>query len=263
MKLKVNEEGYVQLGEGQMPVWIMEDNSEVALDVPSLVADLNKTKGYLEKANSESAGRRKQLEEKEQQLSIWEGIDPEEAKKALTTVKNFDESKYVQAGEVEKIKSAVAQTYEERLEKQKKELQSAIEERDKKLSAKEQSIRRMMVKSVFDGSKYLSSETVLPSDIAFEYFGKYFEVEDKDGDLRVVAKYNGEEVFSKVRPGEIAHPEEALQQIVEKYQFKDNILKSSGASGSGSTGSGGKGSNEPTDLVSAMYPTMKGMKAQD
>lgn len=255
MKVKLNEEGSVLLGEGSMPIWVMEDGSEVELDVPNLVADLNKTKGYLTAAQGESAGRRKEIDGLKEQLVVWEGLDPEEAKKALTTIKNFDESKYVQAGEVEKIKQATAQTYEERIEKQRKELQEAIAERDSKLSQKEQAIRRMMVKSIFDQSKFLSESTVLPPDMAYKSFGDYFEVVEDNNDLRVVAKYNGDEIFSKARPGELATPEEALQQLIDRYPFKDSILKGSGASGSGSTGGGGR-INEPASLEDAFYPTM-------
>jgi Txe/YoeB family toxin of Txe-Axe toxin-antitoxin module len=255
MKVKVNDEGVVVLGSNSMPIWVTEDGSEVEYDVPGLVADLNKTKGYLTEAQRESAGRRKEIDSLKENLVVWEGIDPEEAKKALTTIKNFDESKYVAAGEVEKIKTATAQTYEERIEKQRKELQEAIAERDKKLSAKEQAIRRMMVKSIFDQSKFLSEQTVLPPDMAYKSFGDYFEVVEDNTDLRVVAKYNGDEIFSKARPGELATPEEALMQIIDRYQFKDSILKSSGASGSGSSGSGGK-INEPSSLEDSFYPSM-------
>jgi hypothetical protein len=256
MKVKINEEGTVLLGESSMPIWVMEDGSEIEYDVPNLVQDLNKTKGFLTTAQGESAGRRKEIETLKEQVAAWEGIDPEEAKKALTTIKNFDESKYVAAGEVEKIKAATAQTYEERLEKQRKELQEAISERDSKLTQKEQAIRRMMVKSIFDQSKFLADATVLPPDMAFEYFGKHFEVlTNEENDLRVVAKYNGDEIFSKARPGELATPEEALQQLIDRYPFKDNILKGSGSSGSGASGGSGRVS-EPVSLEDAMYPSM-------
>jgi hypothetical protein len=260
MKVKINEEGTIQLGENSMPVWVMEDGSEIEYDVPNLVNDLNKTKNFLTTAQGESAGRRKEIDTLKEQLGVWEGIDPEEAKKALTTIKNFDESKYVAAGEVEKIKHATAQTYEERIEKQKKELQAAIDERDKRLQQKEQSIRRMMVKSIFDQSKFLAEHTVLPADMAYKSFGDYFEVVEDNNDLRVVAKYNGEEIFSKARPGELATPEEALQQLIDKYAFKDNILKGSGSSGSGSAGGSGRIS-EPTSLEDAFYPSMPKARA--
>jgi hypothetical protein len=255
MKVKLNDEGSVLLGDNSMPIWVMEDGSEIEYDVPNLVADLNKTKGYLTTAQGESAGRRKEIDQLKDQLVVWEGIDPEEARKALTTVKNFDESKYVQAGEVEKIKQATAQTYEERIEKQRKELQDAIAERDAKLTQKEKAIRRMMVKSIFDQSKFLAESTVLPPDMAYKSFGDYFEVLDEGNELRVVAKYNGDEIFSKARPGELATPEEALQQIVDRYQFKDSILKGSGSTGSGASGGTGR-SSEPVNLEDAFYPSM-------
>ena len=68
MKLKLDEKGQVVLENG-LPVWVADDGKEIAYDVPRLVGDLSRV-------NSESAGRRKDIEALNEKLKALEGIDP-------------------------------------------------------------------------------------------------------------------------------------------------------------------------------------------
>src|SRR5258708_2266362 len=48
-------------------------------------------------------------------------------------------------------------------------------------------------------------------------------------------------IFSRVRPGDLADFDEALETLVENYPHRDQIMKGSGASGSGANGGSGSG----------------------
>ncbi|MNJ71514.1 hypothetical protein D3C77_680660 [compost metagenome] len=44
---------------------------------------------------------------------------------------------------------------------------------------------------------------------------------------------NGQKLFSRARPGELASADEAIELLVDAYPHKAHILKSSGANGGG------------------------------
>mgnify|MGYP001057814548 CR=1 FL=1 len=75
MKLKLDENGHVVLKDG-FPVWVADDGTEIAYNVPDLVNKISAV-------NGESAGRRKEIDALTAKLKEFEGIDPEKAKAAF------------------------------------------------------------------------------------------------------------------------------------------------------------------------------------
>ena len=71
----------------------------------------------------------------------------------------------------------------------------------------------------------------IPTEFVRSYFGQNFKIEEG----KVVA-YDGQgnKVFSRTKPGELASFDEALESLVELHPQKDYILKASGNSGGGS-----------------------------
>ena len=97
MKLKLDANGNVVLQDGK-PVYVHDDGKEVAFDAPSTVQTISRL-------NAEAKSHRERAEAAETKLKPLEGItDPVAAMKALETVKNLDDKKLVDAGEVEKVK---------------------------------------------------------------------------------------------------------------------------------------------------------------
>jgi len=250
MKLKMDEDGAIVVSEEGLPVWILDDDTEVAYDVPKVISDL-------QKANNESAGRRKKIEELEAKVKVYDGLDPEAAKKALETVKHLDDKKLLDIGEVEQIKKATGEAYEGKLSELTKTFTIQIDERDGTIKKKDRQINDLLIKGAFESSKYLKEKTTMPPDLANSHFGKYFTVEEVDGALRTVASFNGERLYSKARPGQLADPEEAIEQLVDKYTYRDSILKGVGSTGTGAIPPGGKGGDHPVSVVEIMYPSMK------
>ena len=203
------------------------DGKEIGYDGESLAAKLHEV-------NGESATRRRELKEMKDKFDQFEGIDdPAEAKKALETVANLDAKKLIEAGEVEKVKAeAIAATESQWKAKIQQQYEPALKERDKLKSR----LTNEMIGNRFGQSKFIQEKIAVPSQMVRTYFGKNFTIE---GD-RVIAKHDdGNEIFSTTRPGEKADFDEALEILVERAPFRDEILKGRGKAGTGSKGGGG------------------------
>jgi hypothetical protein len=251
MSMKFDEEGKVVISDNGMPVWIKEEENgevkEIVLDVPKMVRDLNA-------ANGESAGRRKKIEELEQRLQPFEGFDVEAAKKALETVKTYNENQKIQAGKTDEVIKAVEDTYKKQLDEQQRDLTSKLAEKDVLVQKKTKQINDLLVKGIFTSSKYLSENSNLPPEVAFAYFGKNFKVEEKNGVPSAVAYYEDDRmVYSDKVPGTPAETEEALELLIKNCTFRDSILKGSGGSGTGAGSPGGKADETPKSLGEMLY----------
>jgi len=98
-----------------------------------------------------------------------------------------------------------------------------------------QTLNQEMIGGRFARSQFIQEKIAIPADMVESRFGQNFTIEDG----KVVAKDgNGNPVYSKAKPGELADFDEALEILVNQYPNRDNILKGTGASGTGSSGSG-------------------------
>jgi hypothetical protein len=224
MKLKLDDKGAVVVQDDK-PVYIADDGKEIAFDYPATLATISRL-------NGEAKSHRERAEAAEQKIKLFDGIeDPEKARKAIEVVKNLDDKKLIEAGEVEKVRLEAKAAYDEQLKALGKKYQPIIGERD----AFKASLHQEIVGGAFSRSKYIADKLAVPADMIQATFGKSFTIEK---DNKVVAlDSKGERIFSRARPGEIADFDEALETLVEDYPYRDSILKGSGASGSGAGGS--------------------------
>lgn len=221
MKLKTTEiEGatYAEIKDDK-PVYLDDDGKEHVYDAPAM-------RGSLDRLNKALATERDAKEALESRAAAFDGIDPKEALKALKTVKNLDDKKLIDAGEVERVKQETAKSFQEKLDATNKELESL---RTSQANDK--------INVAFSGSKFVKEKLAIPADMAQAFFARNFEY--KDGRINPVDS-NGNPIYSKSNPGDIATFDEALEIIVEQYPHRDSILKGSGQSGSGAEpGEGG------------------------
>lgn len=211
MQLKLNEEGYAEVRDGK-PVYVDDDGKEHTYDAPAM-------RKSLDKLNTDLGETRKAKEAAEQQAQQFADLDPEQARKAMETVKNLDDKKLVDAGEVQKVKDETAKAFQQKLEDAQKEAESL---RNNYASEK--------ISGAFTGSKFVKERLAIPPDMAQAAFAKHFEF--KDG--RITPKdANGNPIYSDSNPGDVASFDEALEKLVSQYQHRDSILKGSGNSGSG------------------------------
>jgi hypothetical protein len=220
MKLKLSSEGNVVVQDGK-PVY--DDNGrDVAFDYDATLATISRL-------NGEAKGHREAKEALEEKLKVFDGLDPESARKALDTVKNLDDKKLIDAGEVERVKKEAQDAYAEQLRNQEKKYKPVVEERDSLKSA----LHQEKISTAFNRSKFIQEKVAIPLDMVQSKFGSNFFFED--GKIKAKGQ-DGNPVYSKANPGNLAEFDEALEILVDSYSFKDNILKGSGASGGGAGG---------------------------
>lgn len=221
MKLKtVTIEGktYAEV-DGDKPIYIHDDGKETPHDAAHTVATISRL-------NGEAKTHREAKEQLEAKFKGFEGIeDPAAAKKALETLKNFDDKKLVDAGEVEKIKLEAIKAVEEKYA-------PIVQERD----AFQSQLHNELIGGGFARSKFIQDNIAVPVDMIQATFGKNFQIEN--GKVVAVGA-DGQKIYSRTRPGEIADFDEALETLVGGYQYKDSILKGSQSQGGGFQGGGG------------------------
>lgn len=230
MKLKTTQidgKTYAEVSEQGLPLYIHDDGKEVAHDAAQTVATITRL-------NGEAKSNRERYEKAESSLAAFAGIeDPIAAKKAVETLKNFDDKKLVDAGEVEKVKAEAIKAVEEKYA-------PIVQERD----ALQNQLHGELIGGGFARSKYIQDNISVPVDMLQNTFKENFKIEDG----KVVAYgADGQKVFSRVRPGEVADFDEALESLVDGYQYKDSILKGSQANGGGFQGGGQ--ANNPKSLA--------------
>jgi hypothetical protein len=225
MKLKtVEKDGktYAEVQDGK-PLYVGDDGKEIAFDAPHTAATI-------QRLNGEAKAHRTAKEAAETKLQAFEGIeDPEAAKKALSTIKNLDDKKLVDAGQVETVRQEAIAAVEAKYK-------PVVEERDRLKG----DLYSEKIGGSFARSKFISDKIAIPSDLVQARFGQNFEV--KDG--KIVAKdANGNPIYSRSKPGEVADFDEALETLVDQYPQKDSILKGANQSGGGSRPSNGGGAD--------------------
>lgn len=241
MPFKTDANGQIVTQEvnGQkLPVFVHPDGKEAAFDGDA-------TLGTITRLNSEAKGHREAKEAAEAALKPFKdaGItDPAAAAKALNTVKNLDDKKLVDAGEVERVKA-------EAIKSVKAEFEPVLAERD----ALKGELYGEKIGGAFARSKFIADKVAIPADLLQASFGKHFTIEGG----KVIAKdANGNQLFSRTRHGEPADFEEALELLVDAYPHKASILKGSGSSGSGAAGGGQSGAGGKRTITRAQFGSM-------
>lgn len=239
MKLQIDTDGHAVVQDGK-PVFVADDGKTVAFDYVATLATIARL-------NGEARTHRERAEAAEASAKLFDGIeDADAARKALATVRNLDDKKLVDAGEVDRVKAEAIKAVEDRYK-------PMIEERDGLKVA----LFNEKIGGSFSRSKFIADKMAIPPDLAQSHFGGAFSVEDG----QVVAKdTTGNRIFSRARPGELANFDEALESLVGAYAHRDSILKGTGASGGGSSSSGGAVNGKRTvtrAVFDAMDPAAK------
>lgn len=211
MKLKLTPEGHAAVQDGK-PVYVNDDGTEVAFDAAG-------TTEAIKRLNGEAKGHRERAEAAEKALKAFEGLDPEQAAKALDTISKLDQKKLIDAGEVDKVRSEITKNWE-----------SKVADAEKREQALQQQLQTELIGGNFARSKLIAEKLAIPGDLVQAAFGSAFKVE---GGRVVAYDKAGQAIYSKANPSEYAGFDEALGVLVDAYPNKDHILKGTGASGYG------------------------------
>jgi hypothetical protein len=214
------ENGAIVMKDGN-PVYIQSDGSEMVVE-----------QGTISRLNGEAKSYREERDTAKNELATmkktYEKItDPEAALKAIDMVSKLDQKKLIDAGEVEKVRSEIEKSFKDQ-----------IAERDSKLTEQQGKIDKMTLDSAFGASSFVKEKIAVPEDMFRAQFAQHFKVEEGK-----VVPYDatGTKIFSKTRAGEVANFDEAVEILVNNYQFKDSILKAENHKGTGNNGNGGRG----------------------
>lgn len=234
MKLKtveINGKVYAEV-DGDRPLYVHDDGKETPFDAPATVATISRL-------NGEAKNHRERAEAAEGRLKSYEGIeDAEAAKRALDTVKNLKDGELVTAGKVEEIKAAAKRAAEEQVQQAAKASTEQLRTLQSELEKLTGSLYAEKIGGAFSRSKFISEKVAVPGDLLRAQFERHFKVEDGK---TVAYDPSGSKIYSRTRPGELAEFDEALEQLVDAYPYRDSILKGSGSNGGGSRPGNGSG----------------------
>lgn len=229
MKLKIVEvdgKQYAEVLDGK-PVFTGDDGKNIAFDAVG-------TRDTITRLNAEAKSHRTRAEAAETAVAAFEGIsDPAAARKALETVSNLDQKRLVDAGQVEQANAERDKAWQARLDAS-----------DGKAQTFEKELYAEKVDGSFARSKFIADKFAAGAqagaDIARSLFRDNLKVEDGK-----VVGYDGQgqKIFSRSRPGELADFDEAIETLVSQYPHRDHILKSSGALGGGAPNGNGQPQN--------------------
>lgn len=240
MKLKtITIEGktYAETDSAGLPIYVFPDGQEKGYDGAAAATKITSL-------NGEAKKHREDKEAAELRLKAFEGIEnPEDALKAIETVKNLDAGQLVTAGKVEEIKAAAKKAAEDQVAHATKQIGETL----KTVTDERDSIRNEYhnekIGSAFSRSKFIAEKLAIPVDVAQAVFGKNFKIDD--GKI-IAVDSKGNNIFSTARPGEAADFEEALESLVTAYPNKDSILKGRGGGTGAGPGNPGGGANGKT-----------------
>ena len=210
MQLKTDENGYAIVQDGK-PIYVHDDGQEIAFDAQATMAKISQL-------NSEAKNHREEKQKAQSLLKSFDGLDADEARRALELVKNLDDKRLIDAGEVEKVKAEARKALDEQLA-----------QKDAQIKKINDDYRSAVIGGEFARSSFIKDKTLLPPDIAQNAFGRHFDMVDG----KVVGYLNGEPIYSRTNMGELANFDEAFETIINHYPSKSDILRGSGASGAG------------------------------
>ncbi len=235
----------------KLPVFIHPDGKEAPFDAESTLTAI---------AARAQQSQRVEGENKDMKALVakFDGLDPVKAREAIDKMSTVDLSKMVHAGEVDKVKAEVAKA----VEAQYAPFKTKAEQLQQQLEAH-------LIGAAFSGSQFVATkiaaaDAASAAQIARGLFGQNLKVEDG----KVVAyDGNGNKIYSKTRPGELADPNEAIEALITGSPLATSILKGSGASGGGAGGGGGGGGGGKQQITRAQFgqlsPAEQRAKATD
>lgn len=236
MQLKtvtIDGKTFAEVQDGK-PVYTDAEGKAVAFDAPGTVQTISRL-------NGEAKSHRERAEKAELGLKTYEGLDPAAARAAMDKLSKIDAKKLVEAGDMDAAIKAAVRPFEEKI--------AAYEKTTSTLNS---SLTRAMIGSAFGQSKF-AAEKLTPAgvDLIRTMFGDRLKVEND----RVVAyAEDGQKLYSKSRPGELADFDEAVERFVDAYPFKEHILRASGGNGGGARpgGAGGEGKTKTASEFNAL-----------
>jgi len=217
-RLLTDDSGTVVLKDG-LPVYVKDDGSQ-------FVPNINDMYTKITEAKSNEKTLKDKIQGFETKIKAFDGVDPEKARDALDKISKIDQSKLIESGQVEQLKKEINSQWQVKHDEAQSQAGKATE-----------TLNNYVVSNAFNRSKYIQDNVNIPVDMLQSAFAQNFKVEDG----KVRAYRNGNLITSSDvnKIGDPADFEEAIKSLVDGYEHRDRILKTTVASGSGINPSGG------------------------
>jgi len=255
-QIKLNEDGNVVLQDG-LPVYVYEDGSESPLDVVKTIGNYENRISNLTDEKERHQNNVKKLK------SDYKDIDPEKAREALETVKNFKSKELLDANGIKALKSEMNESFQAEKETLIESHNSAMSEKDTVISTKNNTIKHLLVTSAFAKSDFFSGEkpkTIYPPDDAVAIFGNRFAVDGEGSEAKIIALgRDGKILMSQKNHGEPANFNEAIAKMIDEHPQKARIMNS-GPGGPRAHGHPGGGYDQDHGDVYGASRIKKGLK---
>lgn len=224
-KLKLTDDGKPVFGEGGLPVYIGTDGKEISFDA-------ERAYNKITELNTEARTWREKAEGAQKVVSELGDLSPAEAKKAMQALEALK-------GDQKK--------FDETMNRVKKELNDAWEAKHKALESERDGFKARFESNVmtaaFRSSKVLTKERVVPPVSLLEaQFRNSFKIE---GD-KLIGQMNGQPIYSRANPGNVAEFDEALEILIDSHPDRNDIWRASQKPGVGkqTDGKGGTGGDK-------------------
>lgn len=173
-------------------------------------------------------------------LKAYEGIDPVKIREMVDAAAKAETAELEKRGEYDRLVAQMGEKHKSELAAEAAKTTALGEQ----IRALQGQIGDLSVGHVFDASKFISEELVLPSTKVRVLYGMHFEVED--GKVVGYDKPRGAAGRTKIvtSGGEPVGFESALRHLVENDPDKDNLIRSKVKPGAGSDSRGFKPANE-------------------
>lgn len=248
MKLKtvtIDGQVYAVVEDGK-PIYTHDDGKDIPHDAAQSVAKIREL-------NNEAKTHREAKEAAEGALKAFEGIeDAAAAREALEKIKNLSSGELKTAAQVEEIKAAAKKSAEDQVADLRKNLESQIVNLRDENGKLRNGWDSEKIGVSFSSSKFVTENMSQPGPVAQKIFGENFKVEDG----RIVGYLNGQKIYAREVPGELAGFDEALSVMVDAYPFRDSLIRGSGGGSGGGRGHDGGNGNEMTRSQFEKLPPM-------
>ena len=230
MKYKLSENGNIVVGEAGHPIVVKDDGSEI---------ELRATELFTVKIPALNAESKKHREDKEKFEKLFndlngsvDGLNLEDAKKALEVVKGLESKDLINAGEANKKRDEITKEFQTTITNMQTEFKTKTEGYETKLKDSESKIFGLRVSDKFRGSKALKGTIFEQApELAISYFGKNFKIEDD----HVIGYANDTKIMNS-DPNEFNKPatfDDALSNMLQNHPNAKNFKLAGGGGGGG------------------------------
>lgn len=200
------------------------DNSKINDEEAKLLKEIMGQKKRLAESD-------RQLQEAQDRLSLFDGIDPEKARNLIDQEQTAEQERLEAQGEFERVKQMMAEQHQ-------KEIEGVKAENDRlkgEISARNDRIDALTIGDAFANSNFISEELIFSPSKSRQIWGDYVGLNDDKVVVYDKPASSASRTILVDASGEPVSFDEGLRRLVEADPEKNTILKTKMKPGSSSS----------------------------